>query len=144
MLKNDETTLGTGQAIRLGARVLSISWSLCWIIFGFASGIGEGFGPGGVAARTALPGLVLLLTAFLAWRFEGLGGVLILIEGLVVTVYFWGQLNGVSAVGAFFILVYTTLPALAVGALFITSWRRGKMLQAGKGAVLPANSVTAS
>ncbi len=70
-----------------------------------------------------LPGLIFLVTALIAFWQEAVGGILFILEGLAITVYFAAHLGDISAVGAYFVFFYGTLPALVVGTLFIYAWR---------------------
>lgn len=112
--------------IRVVARALALVWSIGWISFGLVSGIGEGLKPGTVLTHAALPGVIFLATALIAWRWECLGGLLLLLEGIIITAYFMTPFNQVSLVGLYFVLSSATLPALFVGFLFVYSWRKSK------------------
>jgi hypothetical protein len=114
------------RAVRNGARVIAVVWSLSWIVFGFVSGIGEGLGPGGIAAHTFIPGFIFLVSTLIAFWREGLGGIIILVEGLIITAYFATRLSSIAAVGSYFVLFYGSIPALLVGSIFIYSWRTFK------------------
>ncbi len=121
-----ETTDWAEWGIRYLARGLALIWALSWVFFGIASGIGEELPFGGVVAHTALPGLVFLLTAFIAWRWETLGAILLLSEGSLVALYFLNDLERISLLGIFFVILTATIPAFFIGFLFLISWRRSK------------------
>lgn len=98
--------------MRYSARAIAIVWAGCWAFFGLASGIGEGMNPGGVFFHTALPGLIFLLTAAGAWRWEALCGSMLVLEGLIALVVFSFARTGAG-------LVWLTFPPLIAGFLFL-------------------------
>ena len=111
------------RGIRNGARIIAVVWSLIWIVFGFLSGVGENLSTGTIIFHSFIPGLIFLATTLVACWQEGFGGLLFLIEGLAIAIYFLTRLGNISAVGAYFALFYGTLPALVLSALFIYSWK---------------------
>ncbi len=110
-----------------GARILAVAWSLIWIVFGLISWAGNAQEPGGVMSHALLPGVIFLITAFIAFLHETVGGILFLLEGLAITAYFAAHLGDISAVGAYFVFFYGTLPALFVGFLFTFGSRFSRM-----------------
>lgn len=84
------------QWVMYSARTLGLIWVAFWIWFGLGSGIVEGLKPGGVPlplplpwyvlVHTAVPGLIFLVLFLIAWRWELIGGVLLVAVGAVVAV----------------------------------------------------------
>lgn len=93
------------------ARVVSALWGGGWSFFGLASAIGEGLDPPGILFHTVMPGLIFLLSAVIAWRWERVGGVLLILEGLFTLVWlpFAATLTG---------LMTLSLPPITAGMLF--------------------------
>jgi len=118
------------RGIRIVARIVALGWAMGWIMFGLISGIGEGLKPLEVLIQVTLPGLIFLITALIAWRWEGLGGTMLFLEGMAISAYFLTSIGAISFVGLYFIFFWATLPALIVGVLFIVSWRKAKVYQA--------------
>lgn len=99
---------------------LSGAW---WVFFGVASGIAEKLKPVGILIHATMPGLLIVASAVAAWRWPVAGGVLLIVEGLAVTIGYplmvWGtRLCNPTTIG--FIFVLMALPLLIAG---ITSVR---------------------
>lgn len=113
------------KQIRKIARVLTILWASGWILFGLSSGLYEGMTPRGVLLHTALPGLIFLLTTIVAWRWEVIGGKLLLFEGLLILVIFPVIAAGsIPFSGILFVILTMALPPLIAGFLLRASWQR--------------------
>lgn len=114
-------------AIRWTARITSLLWASFWVWFGLASGLGEGGGPVAVALHTAVPGLVFLAMAAMAWKREIAGGYALLGVGLIVAagypILFISRLP-ISAV--LMTDAMLALPPLLSGALFIAAGKKKK------------------
>jgi hypothetical protein len=94
---------------------VALVWAGWWTIFGLVGGIGEGLDAAGVAMHTAVPGLLFLLAAVIAWRWELPGAVLLAVAGIAtVSVY------GFARTPEGFLLL--TLPPLLAAGLFLMSW----------------------
>jgi hypothetical protein len=74
--------------IRYTARGVALAWASLWTMFGLMSGIGEGLDPVGVFMHTLVPGLIFLIAAIIAWRWELFGGLLLVAEGLLTMATF--------------------------------------------------------
>ena len=84
--------------------------------------------------HAALPGLVFLASALVAWRWEPLGGALLLVEGMFVLVaYPFIAYRHFSASTILFVLVTMALPPLMAGGFLylITAGSRGGAPVAG-------------
>lgn len=110
--------------LRKIARVLTVLWAGGWVLFGLSSGLYEGMKPTGVLLHTALPGLIFLLTAVIAWRWEVLGGKLLMFEGLLIFVIFPVIAAGsIPFTGILFVILTMALPPLVAGFLLRMNWR---------------------
>jgi len=54
-----------------------------WSFHGLTSGLSMGLGLGGVLVHIAVPGLIFLFSAAVAWCWRVIGGVVLVIEGLI-------------------------------------------------------------
>jgi hypothetical protein len=106
------------------ARALSLIWSISWILFGLFTGMGQDLGIKRIVVLTVFPGFIYLLTTIIAWKRGLIGGLLLLIEGLIVSVYFLIKMGEVSLVGITFLFLYTIIPAISSSLLFIFSRRK--------------------
>lgn len=91
------------------ARTIASVWGIWWMLFSIMAGIGEGLGLVGIVLH---PGWLFLLVALIAWRWQTLGGALLLIVGLGTLMAFpfaW-------SVEGFIILA---LPPIVAGVLFL-------------------------
>ncbi len=113
------------KQIRKIARVLTMLWASGWILFGLSSGLYEGMTLRGVLLHTALPGLVFLLTTIVAWRWEVIGGKLLMFEGLLILVIFPVIAAGsIPFSGILFVILTMALPPLVAGFLLRSNWLR--------------------
>lgn len=113
------------KQIRKIARVLTILWASGWILFGLSSGLYEGMTLQGMLLHTALPGLIFLLTTIAAWRWEVIGGKLLMFEGLLILVIFPVIAAGsIPFAGILFVILTMALPPLVAGFLLRASWQR--------------------
>jgi len=71
---------------RLTAGTLAFLWGGFWVCFGLASGIGEKLDAAGIVIHTVIPGMIFLVSVFVSLRFGWIGGIILLLEGLVVTI----------------------------------------------------------
>lgn len=126
MTTAQENFLVERRGFRKIARILALIWSCCWILFGLLSGVGENIGTENTLIHATLPGIIYLAITVFTWKYDGLGGLLILLAGFVTTMYFILQPGSFSVLETVFVLLYTTAPALLIGFLFIFSWRKMK------------------
>ncbi len=107
------------------ARLVALLWAGWWVFFGVASGIGEGLDPLGVVIHTAVPGLIFLALAILAWLRAGVGGALLVITGLLILVIYPIMAHGsLSLVTILITVALLALPPLVAGALCLACWRQ--------------------
>lgn len=92
------------------ARIITLIWAGWWMFFGLAAGIGEGIGILGTLAHVALPGLIFLATAIIAWRWKKVGSVLLVIMGLVICISYLTDISMLLTMG---------MPPLAAGGLLV-------------------------
>lgn len=107
------------------ARILSLVWAGFWTWFGLASGIYEKGKPLEILLHTAVPGLVFLVSALIAWRWQAVGGVLLLLEGLVIAVGYllMVQHSRFSLLTRIQVDLMLALPPLVSGILFLAASR---------------------
>jgi hypothetical protein len=116
-----------GRWMRHIGRGLALLWAGWWCFFGLASGLSEGLTAAGVLVHTAVPGLVFLVSAFVPWRWEALGAVLLLVEGIVVLIAYPVMVSGRFPLSTIvFVSLTMALPPLVAGVLLLADWRRGR------------------
>jgi hypothetical protein len=95
-----------------------------WLWFGVASGVGEKLGAGNFAAHLLVPGGIFLATLIVAWRRERFGGLLFLIEGLVVAIGYPLMARGrFSATTVVMVVLTMSLPPFVAGVLLLAERR---------------------
>ncbi len=102
-------TVGYLKWMRYVARALATLWAGWWTVFSLLSGLGEGYGLGGFFVH---PGWIFLLAALIAWRWEIVGGALLILEGLGILAYYpfsWRSEGFLTL----------ALPPLVAGAIFV-------------------------
>ncbi len=106
------------------ALCLALLWAGWWTFFGLASGFGERLSLVGVVVHTAVPGIVFLASALAAWRWTVVGGIVLLIEGLLVLIIYPIMVAGrfPKATIAFVLLTMAVPPLLAGCLLLTTCW----------------------
>jgi hypothetical protein len=102
------------------ALVLALLWALWWTFFGFASGVGEGLSLVGVFVHAALPGGVMLISVAVAWLWRLVGGVLLVVEGIIVLVGYPIMVSNRFGLRTIvFVLLTMALPPLLAGILLL-------------------------
>jgi len=102
------------------ARIIALLWAGFWTFFGIASGLGEGLDPAGVFMHTLLPGLIFLGSAFIPWRWQLWGGIVLILEGLVVLIGYPIMAHGRFELNMIISMLLTmALPPLISGILFV-------------------------
>lgn len=107
------------------ARIIALVWAGWWVFFGLASGIGEGLDPIGVVVHTAVPGLIFLVLAIIAWLCEDIGGALLVLAGLVIMVIYPLMARGSLSISTILVaMALLALPPLIAGGLCLACWRQ--------------------
>ena len=107
------------------ARGLALIWAAWWTIFGLLSGAGEGVRGLLANAPNALPGLAFLVSAAVAWKWEAVGGGLLILEGVIVLVAYPMMTHGRFPLSTITLVLLTmALPPLVAGILFLAHRRR--------------------
>ena len=109
------------------ARGLAILWAGFWIWFGFASGLAEGLTPRGVLVHTAVPGLFFLVFVAVAWRWEAVGGALLVLVSILIAIAYPMLFRRLPALTIFLTDLTLALPPLVAGVLFLLHWWWGKL-----------------
>jgi hypothetical protein len=119
---------GEGNSQRLAAGALIIVTTIFWLWFGIGSAAVEGSGLLNWIIHILLPGLLFMLSGLIAWRWGGMGGALLVIEGLVALgfiVYAWLEARFVTS-GLILMCLTLALPPLAAGILFLVCWQQAR------------------
>jgi len=110
--------------LRYFARTLALLWALLWTLFGLASGFGEGENLTGILIHTAMPGLVFLISALAAWKWEFMGGILLMLEGTAVMIAYPMMARHFPISTIIFVLLTMAFPPLIAGFLLLLARRR--------------------
>ena len=106
-----------------GARLISNLWAASWISFGVASGINQGLTFVRILFDLAISGLFFALIQFLARRRAVLGGFLLLLIGLILTVSFPTLSRRLHGNALASVILTLALPPLVAGVMYMTDWR---------------------
>jgi len=104
------------------ARILMIIAIVFWLWFRIGSAYDvEGAGPLNWLMHILVPGGIFILSTLVAWRWEGIGGVLLVLEGLVALGFIVRAFLGGRFTTSTLTLMCLTLglPPLAAGILFL-------------------------
>lgn len=129
-----DTTDRAAEWMRYIARALALIWALHWTFVGLACSVGrsrifdEARSPAEIFLdQFALPSLLFLVSAAIAWRWEAIGGVVLVLEGLLIFIaYPLVTYSSFPLSTIVFTLLTMALPPLVVGSLFVASWRKSK------------------
>lgn len=115
---------------RSTARVLMIIAIAFWLWFGIGSAYVERARPLNWLMHTPVPGgtFILSLSTLVAWRWEGIGGALLVLEGILALGCIIRAFLGGSLTTSTLVLMCLTLglPPLAAGILFLLHWQRSR------------------
>ena len=113
---------------RSTARVLMIIAIAFWLWFGIGSAHVERSGPFNWLMHILVPGGIFILSTLVAWRWEGIGGALLVLEGLVALGFIVRAflLRNVTASTLVLMCLTLGLPPLAAGILFLICWRESR------------------
>jgi hypothetical protein len=99
-----------------------------WLWFGIGSAYVEKAGPVNWLMHVLVPGGIFTLSTLVAWRWTGIGGMLLVLEGVaalgfIVRAFLQGSFNTSTL-----ILMCLTLgfPPLAAGILFLIHWKKSR------------------
>jgi hypothetical protein len=108
------------------ARILLLLWAGWWVYFALASGLADRTATLAQALlQTALVGLIFFGSIALAWRWEAMGGGLLVLEGLGVVIAFAvGFFRPANVSTLAFVLLTLALPPFVAGLLFLADWWR--------------------
>ncbi len=119
------------RTILYTARGLAAVWAAFWIWFGLASGIAEKLDFTGILVHTAVPGLLFLLIAAVAWESELTGGILLVVMGAAVGITYPILFHNKPLAMQIPTVLSLALPALVAGVLFLV---HGRISRAARGA----------
>ena len=113
---------------RSWARVLMIIAIVFWLWFGIGSAYVENAGLFNWLMHILLPGGIFIVSMLAAWRWEGIGGALLVLEGLVALSFIARAFLLGSFTTSTLVLMSLTLglPPLAAGVLFLLCWQRSR------------------
>jgi hypothetical protein len=121
----DTGTPDRSKVQRRIAIILALFWAVLWLVFGLISGAGTGLRNLIVNSPNALPGLLFLVTALVAWRWSMVGGIVLLGEGVFILIAYplfaHGRFQAGTVVAT---VVALALPPLVAGLLFVLARRR--------------------
>ena len=117
-------------------RIIILVFAILIFVFALLSG-SERYGGGIIGilknSPNALPWLILLLIVYFAWKWEKIGGWMLIILSVLFTFFF----DAFESLGAFLFLI---LPILIVGILFLISSKINKKPKKNIMAIKPKNS----
>jgi hypothetical protein len=105
--------------LKLIPRSLAFAWALFWVWFGFASGISEEVGFLSTIKHAASPGLIFLLSALIPWRFPRTGGVILIVEAVIITIAYPIMFDQFPLTTIILVLLTMAVPPLLSGILFL-------------------------
>jgi len=106
------------------ARILMVIAVVFWLWFGVGSAYVERAGPVNWLMHVLVPGGIFILSTLVAWRWPGIGGTLLVLEG-IAALGFIGRafLQGRFTASTLTLMCLTLgLPPLAAGILFL-NWK---------------------
>ena len=106
-----------------GARLISNLWAASWISLGVASGISQGLTFVRILFDLIISGLFFALLQFLARRRAMLGGMLLLLIGLILTVGFPTLSRHLHGNALASVILTLALPPLVAGIMYMMDWR---------------------
>jgi len=114
--------------LRWTARILALAVAIFWLWWGVGSAYVEGFSWMSLLAH-CIPGLFILMGTLVAWKWERIGGSLLVGAALLVTAFLlWvisrGGYRGTYRQVAAIIWLTMALPPLLAGGLLLASWQR--------------------
>jgi hypothetical protein len=120
------------KRLRRAGLIVGLSAAVWWLLFGIVSGNDMGLDFIGSLLHTALPGLIFLVNIAIAWKWESIGGMLLIVEALVTLAILSIITNHCPQMNAALILLTMSLPLLLSGILFVISRKEGKKQNKGR------------
>ncbi len=109
--------------MRAVGRVVASLWCTWWVFFGIVSAVGEG--GAGLLGHIVFPPLVFMALFAVFWRWERVGGLLLVWTGLLIAVGYPLTFGRDFSVGTTVVIELTmALPPLLAGALTLAARRR--------------------
>jgi len=110
------------------ARILMIIAIVFWLWFGIGSAYVERAGPVNWLIHILVPGGIFILSTLVAWRWPGIGGTLLVLEGTVALGFIVRAFLQARFTASTLTLMCLTLgfPPLAAGILFLFSWHKAR------------------
>jgi hypothetical protein len=99
-----------------------------WLWFGIGSAYVERAGPINWLMHILVPGGIFILSMLVAWRWQRIGGTLLVLEsivalGFIVRAFLWGR----SPPSTLTLMCLTLgFPPLAAGILFLLCWQKSR------------------
>jgi hypothetical protein len=115
--------------LRYAARILGVLWALFYTLVGWSwySMYWYDYFRFTMALIFLVVAFVAWVSIAIAWRWEGIGGVLLLVEGLLISLLsLWPLTHEPGALVALAVLVALAMPPLIIGILFLVSWRKSR------------------
>jgi len=114
-----QTSLRKSYWLNYAAKIISGLWAGFWIFFAVANIGSEGFSVTGLRIAVGFT-LVFLISALIPWRWEMTGGIILLIEGLAIAVYYPLMVrDNFSLHTVIFLELTMALPPLLAGFMFV-------------------------
>lgn len=89
-------TFGTLSKIAIW---LGIAAGIFWVLFGLMGSLSESFATFDHLINGLIVGGLILITAYLAWKFKRVGAILFILEGIfVISMLFWRTVNPTSGI----------------------------------------------
>ncbi|PIY96732.1 MAG: hypothetical protein COY66_03250 [Candidatus Kerfeldbacteria bacterium CG_4_10_14_0_8_um_filter_42_10] len=99
--------------------ILVLIWALWWLYFGLASGDRSGIADNLISA---IPGIIFAASVYIAWRWQKVGRVILLVEGLIILFGYPRIAEGeLPFITILIVLMLLALPPLLSGSLLIIS-----------------------
>lgn len=116
--------------LRWAGRILALAVAVFWLWWGVGSAYVEGFTLGSLLAHSA-PGLLILIATLVAWKWEMIGGGLLVGVAVLVTAFLLWAISragyqGASRQMAASVWLTMALPPLLAGLLLLLSARRAR------------------
>lgn len=118
----DTSGASAARWTRYTARLIALIWAGCWLYVALSSVAGLGLNSGGVFVTICFCAFFLGSVA-VAWHWEAVGGVILMVEGLLILSVYPIWMSGRLPVKfIIFAMLTMAVPALVAGFLFFISW----------------------